>query len=90
MENSTIVVPTKDEIFTFLKSKLKDDYQGIDVEEIKLTDNLIGDIGLDSLDTVELVVDAEQLYGMQIPDEEMYEVKTIGEFVDVIHKSIIK
>lgn len=90
MKNSTIVVPTKDEIFAFLKSKLKDDYQGIDVEEIKLTDNLIGDIGLDSLDTVELVIDAEQLYGMQIPDDEMYEVQTIGEFVDVIHKSIIK
>lgn len=90
MENSTIVAPTKDEIFTFLKSKLKDDYQGIDAEEIKLTDNLIGDIGLDSLDTVELVVDAEKLYGIQIPDEEMCEVQTIGEFVDVIHKLIIK
>ena len=44
----------------------------------------IEDLKADSLDLVELVMDLEDRYGIEIPDEQLAEVKTVGEIVDFI------
>ena len=51
-------------------------------------DNLKDDIGLDSLDLLELVIEIEKKYNILIPDE-YYKIETFGGFVDYVHNIII-
>ena len=53
----------------------------IDVESIHADSRLIEDLKADSLDVVELVMDLEQEYGVQIPDEELPKIQTVGDIL---------
>ena len=44
------------------------------------------DLKADSLDLVELVMDLEQEYGMQIPEEELPNIKTVGDITAFLNK----
>jgi acyl carrier protein len=48
-------------------SKIIADQLGVDVEQVKPETRLIGDLGADSLDLVELVMILEDEYGIEIP-----------------------
>jgi acyl carrier protein len=54
-----------------------------DVEEARITTDsrLIEDLGLDSLDMIEVVIDFEDEFSMEIPDDEAEKIKTFGELV---------
>jgi len=56
------------------------------VEESKITReaSFIDDLGADSLDTVELIMQMEEEFGMEIPDEEAEKLTTVGSVVDYI------
>lgn len=41
-------------------------------------------LGADSLDTVELIMEFEKEFGVQIPDEDAEKIKTVGEAIDYI------
>lgn len=56
-------------------------------ENITRETRFVEDLKADSLDLVELVMDLEETYGVEIPDEQLAEVKTVGQIVDVIEKS---
>ena len=43
-----------------------------------------GDLGADSLDTVELVMAFEEEFGLEIPDEEAEKIQSVGQAVDYI------
>lgn len=53
-------------------------------ENITLETRFIEDLKADSLDLVELVMDLEDRYGVEIPDEQLAEVKTVGQIVEII------
>ena len=53
-------------------------------ENITMDSRFIEDLKADSLDLVELVMDLEDRYGIEIPDEQLAEVKTVGEIVNFI------
>ncbi len=53
----------------------------LDPAEIKMESNLIEDLHADSLDIVELVMDMEQEFDVEIPDEELPKVQTVGDIV---------
>ena len=53
----------------------------LDPADIKKESNLIEDLHADSLDIVELVMDMEQEFDVEIPDEELPKVKTVGDIV---------
>ena len=53
----------------------------LDPAEIKMESNLIEDLHADSLDIVELVMDMEQEFDVEIPDEELLKVQTVGDIV---------
>lgn len=57
---------------------------GVRAEDIKLESSLANDFGLDDLDTVEIVMQIEQSFGITIPDEE--KLLTIGDFVNYVTK----
>lgn len=59
---------------------------GVKEEEVVETASFQDDLGADSLDVVELVMALEDEFGIDIPDEEVGEIKTVGNAVDYITK----
>lgn len=56
------------------------------VDEDAVTDeaNLIDDLGGDSLDIVEMIMTAEETFGVEITDDEAEEMRTVGDAVRLI------
>ena len=57
---------------------------GIDKSEWARDTSFVDDLGADSLDTVELVMEFEDEFEMSIPDEEAEKIRTIGQTVTYI------
>ena len=57
------------------------DKLGVDESEVTETAEFTKDLGADSLDTVELIMDFEKEFGITIPDEEAEKIKTVGDAV---------
>tara|TARA_Y100000590_G_C15132219_1_gene792926 strand:+ start:242 stop:478 length:237 start_codon:yes stop_codon:yes gene_type:complete len=60
------------------------------IEESKITNDarFIEDLGADSLDTVELIMQFEEEFDIEISDEEAEELTTIGKSVDYINRKL--
>ena len=60
----------------------------LDVAEDQITMEAVitDDLGADSLDVVDLVMDLEDAFSIEIPDEAMADIKTIGDIVTYIEK----
>ena len=58
----------------------------IDPETITPSSSLIDDLHADSLDIVELVMDMEQEFDVEIPDEVLPNIKTVGDVVSYLAK----
>ena len=56
----------------------------IPVDSIKIDSRLIEDLKADSLDIVELVMGLDENYGIEIPDEHLPKIKTIGDIISYI------
>ncbi len=59
---------------------------GISQDSIKPESNILEDLGADSLDVIEMLMTLEEEYGITIPDEQIGQVKTIGQIVELIEK----
>jgi acyl carrier protein len=57
---------------------------GVSEDEIKATSSFIEDLGADSLDIVELVMQMEEEFEVEIPDEEAENIKTVQDAVNYI------
>jgi acyl carrier protein len=57
---------------------------GVNADEIKATSSFIDDLGADSLDIVELVMQMEEEFEVEIPDEEAENIKTVQDAVNFI------
>lgn len=72
--------------------KIKDiivDKLGIDEEKVTPEASFKDDLGADSLDIAELVMELEDEFDMEIPDEEAENINTVGDalnFIDKIEK----
>lgn len=60
----------------------------IDEEKIFPESRLKEDVGIDSLDFVDIVVIVNRVFGFKIQNGELKEVKTLGEFYDYIEKKL--
>lgn len=63
------------------------DKLGVDKNEVTLWARFVEDLGADSLDLVELVMEIEKEFGISIPDDIADNLKTVGETVDYIMKN---
>ena len=64
------------------------EHLAVNKETVTRTTSFIEDIGADSLDIVELVMELEEEFDIQIPDDQAEKIKTVGEAVDYIENAI--
>jgi len=67
-----------------IKTMLDD--MGFDVTEVTEESNLQDDLGFDSLDAVDLIVRIESDFGVEIPDSDAENCKTVGDLLKVVEK----
>ena len=58
----------------------------IDESEVTEDSNFMSDLGADSLDTVELIMEFEKEFDLQIPDDEAEKITTVGEAIKYIEE----
>ena len=61
---------------------------GVKESEVTRNASFVNDLGADSLDCVELVIDFEHEFGIEIDDNEAENINTVGEAIDYIKKLI--
>ena len=62
---------------------------GVDPSEVKDTASFQNDLGADSLDIVELIMDFEKKFGIQIPDDEASDkIATVGDAIKYIEEKV--
>ncbi|MFT5051506.1 MAG: acyl carrier protein [Chlamydiales bacterium] len=64
--------------------KIVCDQMGVSLDKATRDTSFINDLGADSLDTVELVMELEDEFEISIPDEDAEKIQTIGSAVDYI------
>lgn len=60
----------------------------IPIDTVKVDSRLIEDLRADSLDIVELVMGLEERYNIEIPDEDLVTLKTVGDVVGYIESKL--
>jgi len=60
---------------------------GVDKEKITAETSFVNDLGADSLDTVELVMELEEEFDITIPDDAAEKIQTVGQAVQYIENS---
>ena len=60
------------------------EHLGVNEEEVTLDASFVGDLGADSLETVELVMSFEEEFGIEIPDEDAEKILHVNEAIDYI------
>lgn len=61
---------------------------GHEPEEVKPESHFVDDLSVDSLDAIEIIMDVEDMFNIEICDEEMDSIHTVQEMVDCINKKI--
>jgi acyl carrier protein len=66
--------------------KIAADQAGVSIEEVTRETNFVNDLNFDSLDAVEFAMSLEDEFGVTVPDEEMENIKTIDDAVQLVKK----
>ena len=67
-------------------SKMLAEQLGIDASTIRPEQEVVKDLGADSLDVVELMMALEDEYGITLPESDVENVKTVQDIVDMMEK----
>ena len=57
---------------------------GVDKAQVTRETSFVNDLGADSLDTVELVMEFEDEFDISIPDEDAEKIQTVGQAIDYV------
>ncbi len=60
---------------------------GVPAEDVQLEKSFVDDLDVDSLSMVEVVVAAEEKFGVSIPDDDVRGLKTVGDAVSFIERA---
>ena len=69
----------KDKVVSIIVDKL-----GVDAAEVKIESSFTNDLGADSLDTVELIMEFEKEFNIAIPDDQAENIQTVGDAISYI------
>ena len=78
---------TEEEIVKQVKAIIVDKL-GVEESEVTETANFTNDLGADSLDTVELLLEFERVFGIKIPDEETSTIATVADAIAKVQEKI--
>lgn len=76
----------KEEILAGL-AEIVNEETGVEVEDVQLDKSFTEDLDIDSISMMTFVVNAEEKFEVTIPDEEVKNLKTVGDAVDFIAKT---
>jgi acyl carrier protein len=62
---------------------------GVAKDDVTVDKSFVDDLDIDSLSMVEIAVQAEDKFGVKIPDDELANLKTVGDAVDYITKNTV-
>ncbi|MBO7204694.1 MAG: acyl carrier protein [Bacteroidales bacterium] len=72
----------KAEVVAIIVNKL-----GVDESEVTPTASFTNDLGADSLDTVELIMEFEKKFDIEIPDDAAESISTVGDAINYIEQN---
>lgn len=78
---------TEEEILKQVKAIIVDKL-GVEESEVTESANFTNDLGADSLDTVELLMEFERVFGIKIPDEETSTIATVKDAIDKVKEKL--
>ena len=61
---------------------------GVDENQVTTQASFTADLGADSLDTVELIMEFEKVFNISIPDEDTQKISTVGDAVAYVEKAL--
>ena len=64
------------------------DQLDVDEDKVKMEASIADDLGADSLDIVDLVMSLEEEFDIEIPDDQVENVKTVGDIVKLIEEGV--
>ncbi|MDC1143009.1 acyl carrier protein [Planctomycetota bacterium] len=79
-------MPTREEIEQSV-IQIVCDQMGVAREKVSMETSFVNDLGADSLDTVELVMEFEDEFELTIPDQDAEKIQTVGDAVSYIDSS---
>lgn len=81
-QNKTIMSEIKEKVTKIIVDKL-----GVDEAEVTAEASFTNDLGADSLDTVELIMEFEKEFNISIPDEKAETIATVGDAVKYLEEN---
>ncbi|HVK24806.1 MAG TPA: acyl carrier protein [Actinokineospora sp.] len=78
--------PSEAEILEGL-AEIVEEVAGVSPDDVTADKSFVDDLDIDSLSMVEIAVQAEDKFGVKIPDDELANLKTVGDAVNYISKN---
>jgi len=79
---------TQDEILTGL-SEIIDEIAGVPADEVTPEKTFVDDLDIDSLSMVEIAVAAQDKFGVEIPDDQLKDLKTVQDVIDYVERASV-
>ena len=74
---------TREKVIDIIVNKL-----GVERESVVDSASFTNDLGADSLDTVELIMEFEREFGINIPDNQAEQISTVGEAISFVENAV--
>jgi acyl carrier protein len=79
---------TQEEILAGL-SEIIDEIAGVPADEVTPEKTFVDDLDIDSLSMVEIAVAAQDKFGVEIPDDQLKDLKTVQDVIDYVGRSSV-
>jgi acyl carrier protein len=79
---------TEEEILTGL-GEIVDEVAGVPADQVTPDKTFVDDLDIDSLSMVEIAVAAQDKFGVEIPDDQLKDLKTVQDVVDYVKRSAV-
>ncbi|WP_296140281.1 acyl carrier protein [uncultured Tessaracoccus sp.] len=77
---------TTEEIRTTM-ADIVNDIAGVAAEDVQMEKSFVDDLGVDSLSMVEIIYECEDRFGVEIPDEDAKNLRTVGDAVTYVQNA---
>ena len=79
---------TQEEILAGL-SEIIDEIAGVPADEVTPDKTFVDDLDIDSLSMVEIAVAAQDKFGVEIPDDQLKDLKTVQDVIDYVQRAVV-